>query len=95
VTTVIEATVETVKEHSSDVMDALQQGMEAIGSRVSDFFEPTPPPPRSKGWLWLLLLAVLAAAGIAFWLRRSGSRADQSLANEFATRPEDRTAVGA
>jgi hypothetical protein len=93
---VIEATVETVKDRSGDVLDVLQQGVEAIGSRVSDLFEPAPPPPpRSKSWLWLLILAVLVAAGVVFWLKRSGAKADQSLATEFATRPEDRTAVGA
>jgi hypothetical protein len=63
----LESTLEVLKDRSGDAVEAVQHGVEALGTRLGVI---EPPRRRSKA-PWLLLLLVAAVAGVVWWQARN------------------------
>jgi hypothetical protein len=63
----LESTLEVLKDRSGDAVEAVQHGVEALGTRLGVI---EPPRCRRKA-PWLLLVLVAAVAGVVWWQARS------------------------
>jgi hypothetical protein len=63
----LESTLEVLKDRSGDAVEAVQHGVEALGTRLG----VVEPPRRRRKAPWLLLVLVAAVAGVVVWQARS------------------------
>jgi hypothetical protein len=81
----IDATIEMLKDRSSDVAEAVQDGVGAIASKLSDLVEPTHEESHRARWAWLPIALVLVAVAVIV-VRRRRMAANRP---EADTTPED------
>jgi hypothetical protein len=63
----LESTLEVLKDRSGDAVEAVQHGVEALGTRLGVI----EPPRRRRKAPWLLLVLVAVVAGLVWWQARS------------------------
>jgi ferric-dicitrate binding protein FerR (iron transport regulator) len=63
----LESTLEVLKDRSGDAVEAVQHGVEALGTRLGVI----EPPRRRRKAPWLFLVLVAAVAGVVWWQARS------------------------
>jgi hypothetical protein len=66
----IDATIEMLKDRSGDVADAVQDGVGAIASKLTDLVEPTRAESHRARWIWLPIALVLATVTVIVVRRR-------------------------
>jgi hypothetical protein len=85
--TQIEATIEALRDRSTDAVGAVQHGVDALASKLTDLIEPEPKRSKSPWLGWLVMVAGLAAVVIVVSRRRRGrdsGSADATAWNDLA-----------
>jgi hypothetical protein len=68
----LESTLEVLRDRSGDAVEAVQHGVEALGTRLGVI----EPPRRRRTGPWFLLVLVVAVAGVVWWRARSRATED-------------------
>jgi hypothetical protein len=85
----LESTLEVLKDRSGDAVEAVQHGVEALGTRLGVI----EPPRRRRKAPWLLLVLVAAVAGVVLWQARSRrATADAEFDEVTGAMPSSRSA---
>ena len=85
----LESTLEVLKDRSGDAVEAVQHGVEALGTRLGVI----EPPRRRRKAPWLLLVLVAAVAGVVWWQARSRrATADAEFDQVTGSMPSSRSA---
>jgi len=63
----LESTLEVLKDRSGDAVEAVQHGVEALGTRLGVI----EPPRRRRPTPWILLALVAVVAGVVWWQARA------------------------
>ncbi len=69
----LEATIEALKDLSSDAVGAVQHGVDSVASRLTSLVEPEPKPSRWPRLGWIAAAGVLVAIVVVVRRARSGS----------------------
>jgi hypothetical protein len=85
----LESTPEIIKDRSGDAVEAVQQGVEALGTRLGVI----EPPRRHRRTPWILLAIVAVVAGVIWWKARSRrASADANFDQVTGSMPASRSA---
>jgi hypothetical protein len=85
----LESTLEVLKDRSGDAVEAVQHGVEALGTRLGVI----EPPRRRRKAPWLLLVLVAVVAGLVWWQARSRrATADAEFEEVTGAMPSSRSA---
>ena len=85
----LESTLEVLKDRSGDAVEAVQHGVEALGTRLGVI----EPPRRRRKAPWLLLVLVAVVAGLVWWQARSRrATADAEFDEVTGAMPSSRSA---
>ena len=87
--TQLESTLEVLKDRSGDAVEAVQHGVEALGTRLGVI----EPPRRRRRAPWLLVALVAVVAGVVWWQARSRrATADAEFEQVTGSMPSSRSA---
>ena len=85
----LESTLEVLKDRSGDAVEAVQHGVEALGTRLGVI----EPPRRRRRAPWLLVVIVAVVAGVVWWQARSRrATADAEFDQVTGSMPSSRSA---
>ena len=85
----LESTLEVLKDRSGDAVEAVQHGVEALGTRLGVI----EPPRRRRRAPWLLVALVAVVAGVVWWQARSRrATADAEFDQVTGSMPSSRSA---
>ena len=85
----LESTLEVLKDRSGDAVEAVQHGVEALGTRLGVI----EPPRRRRRAPWLLVALVAVVAGVVWWQARSRrATADAEFEQVTGAMPSSRSA---
>ena len=85
----LESTLEVLKDRSGDAVEAVQHGVEALGTRLGVI----EPPRRRRRAPWLLVALVAVVAGVVWWQARSRrATADAEFEQVTGSMPSSRSA---
>ena len=85
----LESTLEVLKDRSGDAVEAVQHGVEALGTRLGVI----EPPRRRRKAPWLLVALVAVVAGVVWWQARSRrATADAEFEQVTGSMPSSRSA---
>jgi hypothetical protein len=63
----LESTLEVLKDRSGDAVEAVQHGVEALGTRLGVI----EPPRRRRPTPWIVLAIIAIVAGVVWWQARA------------------------
>ena len=85
----LESTLEVLKDRSGDAVEAVQHGVEALGTRLGVMERPR----RRRRAPWLLVALVAVVAGVVWWQARSRrATADAEFEQVTGSMPTSRSA---
>jgi len=85
----LESTLEVLKDRSGDAVEAVQHGVEVLGTRLGVI----EPPRRRRKAPWLLLVLLAVVAGGVWWQARSRQEtADAEFDQVTGSMPSSRSA---
>ena len=85
----LESTLEVLKDRSGDAVEAVQHGVEVLGTRLWVI----EPPRRRRPAPWLLVALVAVVAGVVWWQARSRrATADAEFDEVTGAMPSSRSA---
>ena len=86
----LESTLEVLKDRSGDAVEAVQHGVEALGTRLGVIEQPRRRRRRAP---WLLVVLIAVVAGVVWWQARSRrATADAEFDQVTGSMPSSRSA---
>jgi len=87
----IEATINALRDRSSDAIDAVLHGVGNVASKVSALTDPPPKRSSRSKFVWVVVTAVVVSVAAYFLTRRS--RSDGSATEQWNDRMTDAEAA--
>jgi hypothetical protein len=76
--TQIEATIDALRDRSTEAVGAVQHGVDALASKLTDLIEPQPKRSKAPWFGWVVTVAGVAAIVVVVSRRRRSRNATTS-----------------